>query len=60
MEDNNMKKTYITPVAEEIRIGKALLTVTSSVGLDKSVELGDEQSGELLSRGLDFDDEEEW
>ena len=32
-----MKKTYITPVAEEIRIGKALLTVTSSVGLDKSV-----------------------
>ena len=55
-----MKKTYITPVAEEIRIEKALLTVTSSVGLDKSVELGDEQSGELLSRGLDFDDEEDW
>ena len=60
MEDNNMKKTYITPVAEEIRIEKTLLTVTSSVGLDKDTVLGDGDSGELLSRDFDFDDEEDW
>ena len=55
-----MKKTYITPVAEEIRIEKTLLTVTSSVGLDKDTVLGDGDSGELLSRDFDFDDEEDW
>ena len=53
-----MKKTYITPIAEEIRIEKSLLTVTSSVGLDTSTELGDVNAGELLSRENDFDDED--
>ena len=52
-----MKKTYITPIAEEIRIEKSLLTVTSSVGLDTSTELGDVNAGELLSRENDFEDD---
>ena len=55
-----MKKTYITPIAEEIRIEKSLLTVTSSVGLDTSTELGDVNAGELLSRENDFEDDEDF
>ena len=54
-----MKKTYITPIAEEIRIEKSLLTVTSSLGLDTSTELGDVNAGELLTREADFELEEE-
>ncbi len=55
-----MKKIYMTPTAEEIRIEKTLLTVTSSVGLDKTTELGDGNSGELLSRESDFFDDEDF
>jgi hypothetical protein len=55
-----MKKTYITPIAEEIRIEKSLLTVTSSVGLDTSTELGDVNAGELLSRENDFEDDDDF
>ena len=55
-----MKKTYITPIAEEIRIEKSLLTVTSSVGLDTSTELGDVNAGALLSRENDFEDDEDF
>ena len=47
-----MKKTYITPTAEEIRIEKALLTATSSLTLDDTY-IDDEN--ELLSRENDFD-----
>ncbi len=60
MEDTDMKKIYMTPTAEEIRIEKTLLTVTSSVGLDKTTELGDGNSGELLSRESDFFDDEDF
>ena len=55
-----MKKTYITPIAEEIRIERSLLTVTSSVGLDPTTELGDANAGELLSRENDFEDDEDF
>ena len=55
MEDNDMKKIYLQPATDVIRIEKALLTVTSSVGLNDT-EVSDDTK--LLSRDFDFDDED--
>ena len=52
-----MKKTYISPVAETIRIEKALLTPASAMGKDSDVVINDDAN--VLSRSLDFD-EEDW
>lgn len=52
-----MKKRYMQPATDVIRIEKALLTVTSSVGLNDT-EVKDDTK--LLSRDFDFDDEEDW
>ena len=50
-----MKKTYISPVVDAIRIEKRLLT-SASLGVYKD-NVND--TGDLLGRGLDFDDDEE-
>ena len=54
MEDYEMKKTYISPVVDAIRIEKRLLT-SASLGVYKD-NVND--TGDLLGRDFDFDDEE--
>ena len=56
MEDYEMKKTYISPVVDAIRIEKRLLTSASAMGIYND-NVND--TGDLLGRGLDFDDDEE-
>ena len=52
MENTDMKKTYISPVAEEIRIQMTGLLATSTLSLDSSEEVTDEN--EILSREDDL------
>ena len=52
-----MKKTYISPVADIIRIEKALLAPASSFTKNDDVEINNEN--DVLSRSFDFDDDEE-
>lgn len=58
MEDTTMKKTYINPEMEIVKIATQQMLAGSSFDIDPTVEVTDE--GSLLSRGYDFDDEEEW
>ena len=51
MENKDMKKTYISPIAEEIRIQTTGLLATSTLTLDDSQEVTDESN--LLSREVD-------
>ena len=53
-----MKKTYINPTLDvvEIRYQHQLLA-GSTLGIDPTVQITDE--GDLLSREMDFDDEED-
>ena len=53
-----MKKTYISPVADIIRIEKALLAPASSFTKNDDVEINNEN--DVLSRSFDFDDEDDW
>ena len=53
-----MKKTYINPEMEIVKIATQQMLAGSSFDIDPTVEVTDE--GSLLSRGYDFDDEEEW
>lgn len=56
MEDNNMKKAYIIPVAEVVEIKANQLLMTSNMDvLDGEITT----SGGILSRECDFDDYEE-
>jgi len=57
MEDIIMKKTYMTPAAEVVRIEKALLTSTSNVQLNTTKEVSDTNG--LLGREFDFTDDED-
>ena len=52
MENTDMKKAYISPVAEEIRIQMTGLLATSTLSLDSSEEVTDEN--EILSREDDL------
>lgn len=52
MENTDMKKTYISPVAEEIRIQMTGLLANSTLSLDSSEEVTDEN--EILSREDDL------
>ena len=57
MEDNNMKKAYIIPVAEVVEIKANQLLMASKMDvLDGEITT----SGEILSRECDFDDEEDY
>ena len=57
MEDNNMKKAYIIPVAEVVEIKANQLLMTSKMDvLDGEITT----SGGILSRECDFDDEEDY
>jgi hypothetical protein len=57
MEDNNMKKAYIIPVAEVVEIKANQLLMTSNMDvLDGEITT----SGGILSRECDFDDEEDY
>jgi len=58
MEDTTMKKTYINPEIEIVKIKAQQLLAGSTLGIDESVEITDESK--LLSREFDFDDEEDW
>ena len=51
-----MKKTYISPVVNAIRIEKRLLTPASAMGIYND-NVND--TGDLLGREFDFDDEDE-
>lgn len=53
-----MKKTYINPEIEIVKIKAQQLLAGSTLGIDESVEITDESK--LLSREFDFDDEEDW
>ena len=58
MEDTTMKKTYINPEIEIVKIKAQQLLAGSTLGIDESVEITDESK--LLSREFDFDDDEDW
>ena len=58
MESTTMKKTYINPEIEIVKIKAQQLLAGSTLGIDESVEITDESK--LLSREFDFDDEEDW
>ena len=53
-----MKKTYINPTLDVVEIKyQHQLLAGSTLGIDPTVEITDE--GDLLSREMDFDDEED-
>ena len=53
-----MKKTYINPTLDVVEIKyQHQLLAGSTLGIDPTVQITDE--GDLLSREMDFDDEEE-
>ena len=53
-----MKKTYINPTLDVVEIKyQHQLLAGSTLGIDPTVQITDE--GDLLSREMDFDDEED-
>lgn len=52
MEDTNMKKTYINPEIEIIKMATQQMLAGSTLSIDSSVEVNDEN--DLLSRESDF------
>ena len=56
MEDNNMKKTYINPVMEVIKIATQQMLANSTLGYGDPVET----AAGAESRSFNFDDEEDW
>ena len=56
MEDSNMKKTYINPAIEVVKLKMNCQILAGS--LDKYTEEVTSE-GDVLSRSFDFDDDEE-
>jgi hypothetical protein len=52
MEDTNMKKTYINPEIEIIKIATQQMLAGSTLSIDENVEITDEN--DLLSRESNF------
>ena len=52
-----MKKTYMKPVSKVVRIKMTSMLAASPFGLHDDVKVTD--TGDLLGRDFDFDDEEE-
>ena len=53
MEDTTMKKTYINPEIEIIKIATQQMLAGSTLSIDENVEITDEN--DLLSRESNFD-----
>lgn len=52
MEDTNMKKTYINPEIEIIKMATQQMLAGSTLSIDENVEITDEN--DLLSRESNF------
>ena len=56
MEDNDMKKTYINPELEVIKIATQQMLANSTLGYGDPVSTAEGAE----SRSFDFDDDEDW
>ena len=56
MEDTNMKKTYVIPTLDVVRIETQHMIAVSGPEMGGTTD----NVNDLLSREFDFDDEEDW